>query len=327
MPRMSGPTPTTSAPAGNFGGWLRGELRRAGLAAAGLLAAGLVLVYALDACWAGFAAPWQRANYQLTHTALEQHPLALARTFGHRLGASEYGWAVLDWSAPFNVSAARAELAELYPEFVGVRDGAAVPRRSSQLKRSSLPAPETAARRAAAYLARHRQIETHRFTRIYGDTDVFSPPDANAELGQVVTKLLGLPDAALHTVRHLVAGGIMSILLFSTVLALSAVALWQSHRPARTWLKLLVWPTLASALIWIAIVAMSLGTVIGGAFTPNTSGLAVLAALPFLFVCARLPLRFAESLALNRPPPKWDGVERRKPRPAAPPAPPAGPAA
>lgn len=314
---MSGTTPS-SGPTAGFGAWLRQEAWRALQLGAVLLIAGLALVYALDAFWSDFSAPWQRVNYQLTHTALEQHPLALARTFGSRLGASEYGWGVLTWSEPFNVTAADEELRNRYPEFVGVRNGEVVSRHTSLLKRSDPLKQEVQAKRAADYLARYRQIESHRFMRIYGSADVFSPPDANAELGQVVTKVLGLPDAAIHTVRHIVAGGIMSIMLFSTALAFSAVALWQSHRPARKWLKLLVWPTLASALIWIAIVAMSLGTLLGGAFSPNTSALALLAASPFLFLCAKIPLRFAESLALNRPPPKWDGVERRKSRPPPP---------
>lgn len=294
---MSGPTPAPGRTE-KFGAWLRRESWRSLRLGALLLAGGLGLVYALDFLWPDWAAPWQRANYQLTHTALEQHPLALARTFGRRLGASEYGWGVLSWSEPGNITAASAELRNRYPEFVGVRDGAVVARHASLLKRGDPQRQEAQAKRAEDYLARHQRIQSRRFARVYGRTDVFSPPDPNAELGQVATKIFGLPDAALHTVRHLVAGGFMSILLFSTVLA--------------------------SALIWVAIVAMSLGALLGGAFTPNTSALALLAALPFLFLCAKLPLRLAEELVLKPKP--WDGVERRKPRPAAPPAEPPKPA-
>lgn len=320
---MSGPTPAPGQTE-KIGAWLRRESWRSLRLGALLLAGGLGLVYALDFLWPDWAAPWQRANYQLTHTALEQHPLALARTFGRRLGASEYGWGVLSWSEPGNITAASAELRNRYPEFVGVRDGAVVARHASLLKRGDPQRQEAQAKRAEDYLARHQRIQSRRFARVYGRTDVFSPPDPNAELGQVATKIFGLPDAALHTVRHLVAGGFMSILLFSTVLAIAAVALGQSRRPARWWLKLVAWPALASALIWVAIVAMSLGALLGGAFTPNTSALALLAALPFLFLCAKLPLRLAEELVLKPKP--WDGVERRKPRPAAPPAEPPKPA-
>jgi hypothetical protein len=294
-----------------MGAWLRRETARAFKVGALLFAVGLGLVYLLDATWSGFSALWWRVNYQLAHTALEQHPLAHARNFGTRLGANEYGWGLLSWSEPFNVTAAQDDLKRDYPEFIGVKNGAPVALRSSALLRKN---------RVDAYLARYEQIESRRFKRIYSPPDPFSPPDANAELGQVVTKILGLPDAAINTVHRIVAGGMTSILLFSTVLALSGMALWQSHRPARKWLKFLVWPTLASALVWVAIVAMSLGAVIGGAFTANTSALSFVAALPFLFVCAKFPLRFSESLVLKPAPAKWDGVERRKNRAPTPPA-------
>ena len=296
-----------------MGAWLRRETRRALKVSALLFVAGLAFVYAIDAAWPGFSSRWWRVNHQLTHAALEQHPLAHARNFGTRLGANEYGWGLLAWSAPFNVTAAQEELKFEFPEFVGVRNGKPIAKRSSALLRQN---------RVAAYLARHQQIEARRFARIYAPPDAFSPPDANAELGQVVTKIFGLPDAAIHTVLLLVSGGIMSILLFSTMLALAAVALWEAHRPARRWLKLLVWPTLASALVWIAIVAMSVGSVLGGKFTDNTSAIALLTALPFLLLAAKLPLRYAETLALTKPPApaKWDGVERRKNREPTPPA-------
>lgn len=311
---MSSPDPAPGTN-GTMGAWLRRETARALKVGALLLAGGLAVVYALDAAWPGFSALWWRANYQLTHTALEQHPLAHARTFGSRLGASEYGWGLLSWSAPFNVTEAQEELQHEFPEFLGVKNGQPSTRRSSALLRKN---------RVAAYLARYEQIESRRFQRIYAPPDPFSPPDANAELGQVITKIFGLGDAAIHTVRHIVAGGMTSILLFSTVLALSATALWQAHRPARRWLKFLVWPTLASALVWVAIGAMSIGAVAASAFTVNTAALSLLAALPFLLVCAKAPLRYSESLVLKTPPPKWDGVERRKNRAPPPPAEPPG---
>ena len=82
---------------------------------------------------------------------------------------------------------------------------------------------------------------------------------------------------------------------------------------------MIVWPTLASALIWIAIVAMSIGSIVAGSFTVNTSAISLLTALPFLFLFAKMPLRFSESLAYSKPTTKWDGVERRKGRqPTAP---------
>ncbi|MBI3886400.1 MAG: hypothetical protein HY302_11825 [Opitutae bacterium] len=306
---MSGTSPTNH-PAETVGAWLRRESARALKVSALLLVAGLAGVSALDAMWPGFSALWWRANHQLTHTALEQHPLALARTFGTRLGATEYGWGPLAWSEPFNVTAAQDDLKHDYPEFIGVKHGAPVALRSSALLRPN---------RVAAYLARYGQIESRRFARLYAPPDPFSPPDANAELGQVITKIFGLPDAAIHTARHIIAGGITSILLFSTVLALSAVALWPSPRPARRWLKLLAWPALASALVWLAIGAMSLGAVAAGAFTANTAALSFLTALPFLLVAAKLPLRYSESLVLKPAPVKWDGVERRQNRAPTPP--------
>lgn len=312
---MSGTSPA-NGPTETMGAWLRRESTRALKVSVLLLVAGLALVYALDAAWPDFSALWWRGNYQLTHTALEQHPLALARNFGTRLGVSEYGWGLLSWSEPFNVSSAQEKLKHDFPEFIGVKNGAALALRSSALLRKN---------RVAVYLARYQQIETRRFARIYAPPDPFSPPDANAELGQVVTKIFGLPDAAINTVRHIVVGGMTSILLFSTVLAFAAVALWESNRPARRWLKLLAWPTLASALIWVAIVAMSLGSVACGAFTENTSALSLLAGLPFLLVCAKLPLRYSESLVLKNPPAKWDGVERRKNRTPISPAEPSKP--
>ena len=312
MTSMSGIPPANSATE-TMGAWLRRESLRALKVGTLLLIAGLAVVYALDAAWPAFSSRWWRVNHQLTRAALEQHPLAHARNFGTHLGANEYGWGLLAWSTPFNVTAAQDELKLEFPEFLGVRNGTPIAKHSSALLRQN---------RVAAYVARYQVIEARRFARIYAPPDPFSPPDANAELGQVVTKIFGLPDAAIATVRRIVAGGMTSILLCSTVLALSAVALWQSRRPARRWLKLLVWPTLASTLVWIAIVAMSVGSVLGGKFTDNTSAIALLTALPFLFLAAKLPLRYAETLALTKPPApaKWDGVERRKNREPTPPA-------
>lgn len=306
---MNAPSPA-NAPAESTGSWFRRESVRALKIGAVLLGLGVTVVAALDAVRPDFSGLWWRANYQLTHTALEQHPLALARHFGTRLGATEYGWGLLSWAHPFNVSAAQEDLQHDYPEFIGVRGDSPIVRHNSALLRRN---------RVADYLARHQHIESRRFSRIYAPPDPFSPPDANAELGQVVTKIFGLPDAAIDTGRHIISGGMASILLFSTVLAFSAVALGQSHRPARWWLKLLVWPTLASALVWVAILAMSLGAVIGGAITPSTSALSLLAALPFLFIFAQLPLRFAEGLVFQNRPAKWDGIERRKNRAPTPP--------
>ena len=57
-------------------------------------------------------------------------------------------------------------------------------------------------------------------------------------------------------------------------------------------------------------------------FLPG-SALALLATLPLLYVVAKLPLHLAETLVA--PPPKWDGKDRRKPRPIVPPGPPPKP--
>lgn len=311
---MNSPTSATGRDE-KFGAWLKREASRALRLGGVLLVTGLVLVYALDAASPGFSSLWQRANYQLSHTALEQHPQALLGTFATRLGGSEYGWGLLSWSEPFNVTAAAEELQRDYPEIIEVRDGQPVVRQTSAQRRQGLPQQERQARRTAAYMARYHEIESHRFARVY-QRDIFSPPDANAELGQIGTKVFGLADATLHTFRHVIGGGLVSILLGSTMLALSAVALGKSHRPTRPWLKVLVWPFLASALVWAAIFVMSLGVLLCGAFTPNTSVIAFGAALPLLFLCAQAPLRLADAL-LFKPKP-WDGVERRKNRPPAP---------
>lgn len=301
-----------------FGQWLRRELWREARLALVLLAAGGCAVLGLDTLWPGFGPSWSRLNYQLTYVALEQHPVALIRTFANRLGDSEYGWGLFSLTEPANVSSARQQLRQDFREIYGVGpDGAPQFLRTSSLRHAD---PAGQKLRADAYLARYRQIEARRFTRLYQPDDPFSPTDSGIKLARMITKIFGVPDAIFHTIGSIIAAGLSGILLFSTVLALAAVALWESHRPARWWLKLLVWPALASTLIWLAIAVMSLSAAFFGSLTPNTSALALFAALPLLFVAAKLPLRYAESLVLATPAKaaKWDGVERRKPRPPEP---------
>jgi hypothetical protein len=301
-----------------FRQWLRRELWREAKVALVLLAAGCTAVLGLDTFWSGFGPSWSRLNYQLTYVALEQHPVALIRTFANRLGDSEYGWGLFSPTEPANVTSAREQLRQDFREIYGVGpDGAPQFLRTSSLKHTD---PAVQQQRAAAYLARYRQIEARRFTRLYQPDDPFNPTDSGTKLARMITKIFGVPDAIFHTIGSIIAAGLSGILLFSTVLALSAVALWQSNRPARWWLKALVWPTLASTLIWLAIAVMSVSAALFGGLTPNTSALALFAALPFLFVAAKLPLRYAETLVHNAPPApkKWDGIERRKPRPPEP---------
>jgi len=312
---MSPPPPD---PKQSFRAWLRHELWRETRLAALFLAVGCVAVLGLDTMWAGFEARWSSLNYQLTYVALEQHPVALVRIFANRLGDSEYGWGLFSLTEPGNVTRARERLRQDFKEIYGVGpDGAPQFLRTSGLKRTD---PAVQQQRAAAYLERYRQIEARRFSRLYQPDDPFNPTDSGTKLARMITKLLGVPDALLYTAGSIIGAGWSGILLFSTVLALAAVALGQAHRPARWWLKLLVWPGLASALIWVAIAVMSVSAAIFSGLTPNTSALAVFTALPYLFLCARLPLRYAESLVLVAPPAakKWDGIERRKPRPAEP---------
>jgi hypothetical protein len=134
-----------------------------------------------------------------------------------------------------------------------------------------------------------------------------------------VTKLFGLLDAFFYTVGTILGGGPAGVVLFGTVLALTAMPLWRSRRPARTWLKVFVWPGLASTLVWAAILIMAVASALLGGFTANTSALALFATLPFLSVLARLPLHLAETLVTPAPAPrKWDGIDRRKPRPPEP---------
>lgn len=312
---MSQPPPQTAKQ--SFRQWLRQEAWRETKLALIFLAVGCTAVLGLGTVWSGFDSYWSRANYQLTHVALEQHPVALIRTFASRLGDSEYGWGLFSFTEPANVTSARAQLKADFKEFYGVdADGVPQMRRTSTLKRVDLDAQK---QRAADYLARHQHLEDRRFSRLYQPDDPFNPTDSGTKLARMITKIFGVPDALLHTLRGIVATGLSGILLFSTMLALAAVALYKAHRPARWWLKLLVWPTLASALVWLAIAVMSVSAALFGGLTPNTSALALFTFLPFLLLAARLPLRYAESLVLAPAPKKWDGIERRKPRPPGPP--------
>ena len=301
-----------------FRPWLRHELARALKLGLVLLASGAAAVWSLSAVSPAFSAGWTNFNYQLSSVALDQHPLALARTFATRLRESEYGWGPLSLAAPFNVTSARQALRRDYPEVASVLNGVPQVPRGAQLKNAN---PTLYEQRMTAYLQRHDQIESGRFTSLYDRDDVFSAPNANVKLGLFATKLFGLPDALFFTCGTILAGGLAGVVLFSSVLALSAMQLWRSRRPARTWLKFIVWPVLASTLVWAAIFVMSVSAALFGGLTPNTSALALLATLPLLYALARVPLHFAETLVNRTPPPaKWDGIDRRKPRP--PPSPP-----
>ncbi len=296
-----------------FRPWLRHELGRALKQGLLLLVVGLITAWVFTALSPALSSGWSSFNYRLSSVALDQHPLALARTYASRLRESEYGWGPLSLATPFNVTAARQALRRDYPEVASVLNGVPQVPRALTLKNAN---PARYEERLAAYMQRYNQIESGRFTRLYDRDDLFSPPNANVKLGLFVTKLFGLPDAFIYTVGTLFAGGAAGVMLFSTVLALSAVPLWRSRRPARTWLKLFVWPALASTLVWAAILIMALSAAVFGGLTPNTSALALLATLPLLFVLAKVPLHLAETLvtkAATRAP--WDGIDRRKPRP------------
>jgi hypothetical protein len=305
-----------------FRPWLRHELGRALRQGLLLIVVGLVATWALTAASAAFSNAWATFNYRLSSVALDQHPLALARTFGSRLRESEYGWGPLSLSNPFNVTTARQALKRDYPEVASVLNGVPQVPRALALKNAN---PDKYEERLAAYMRRYNQIEAGRFTRLYDRDDMFSPPNANVKLGLFVTKLFGLFDAFFYTVGTIFAGGPAGVFLFSTVLALSAIPLWRSRRPARTSLKFIVWPGLASTLVWVAILIMALSAAIFGGVTPNTSALALFVTLPLLFVLAKVPLHLAETLvtkAATRAP--WDGIDRRKPRPPEGTTPPLG---
>lgn len=300
-------SPTPAAPAG-FRGWLRVELFRELKLCAVFFSVGLVLVVAAPFVSSSFSAAWTRLNAGLTHAALEQHPTALLEKFASRLSDHEYGYGLLSWTAPFNVTHARAKLRAEFPDFVGVGpDGQPIPLRSASKRRAPTAA---SAARAADYLARYETIESRRFTRLYPETSAFNVPDASTRLARIVTKVLGVPDALLHLVRVIISGGIASILLASGTLALATVALWSSARPARRWLKVLLIPFLAAALGWLTILFLSLAAAIFGRFTPDTAALTLFATSPLLYLAAKAPLRLFEELQLK--PKAWDGVERRR---------------
>jgi len=301
---------------GKFGVWLRRETWRTMKWSAVALVVGLAVSQILLVVSPAVSSGWDRLNYQLSAVALDQHPLALVRTFGTRLQESEYGWALLDAAAPFNVTAARKKLHQDYPEVASVTNGVPAVPRAAKL-RSANPAAYDA--RLASYLARYNRIESGRFTSLYQRDDLFTPPNANVKLGILITKLFGLPDAFFFTLGAILMGGLASVLLFSIVLTLSGRALWRSRRPARFVLKLIVWPVLASTLVWGAIIFMAVAAALFGGFTTNTSAVAFCAAIPFLYLLALMPLQLGESLMLKTPVAvKWDGIDRRKPRGPAP---------
>src|SRR5882757_4694234 len=99
-----------------FRPWLRHELGRALKQGLVLLIVGLAAIWGLTIVSPLFSSNWSDFNYRLSSVALDQHPLALARTFASRLRESEYGWHPLSLASPFNVSAAREALRRVYPE-------------------------------------------------------------------------------------------------------------------------------------------------------------------------------------------------------------------
>ena len=299
-----------------FRPWLRRELGRALKHGLVFLVTGGAAVLSLNALSPSFFSGWTNFNYQLSAVALDEHPLALARTFATRLRESEYGWSPLRLAAPFNVTAVREALKRDFPEVASVADGIPQVPRATRLRSAN---PTLYDQRMVDYMTRYRQMESGRFTSLYDRDDLFSAPNANVKLGLFVTKILGLPDAFLFTAGTILRGGAAGIVLFAAVLALTASPLWRSRRPARTWLKLLAWPTLASTLIWIAILIMAASAAAFGGLTPNTSALALFATLPLLYVFAKLPLHLAETLVNPAPAAsKWDGIDRRQPRPPEP---------
>lgn len=294
-----------------FAPWLRRESIRALKHSAILLLFGGLLVWGLISLSPKAARIWSAFNYQLTKVALDQHPLALARSFASRLQDSEYGWKPISISAPFNVTVARQRLRREFPEVATVVDGIPQVPRSASLKKAD---PEKYEQRLAGFMERYGRIESGRFSNLYDQDDIFSVPNANARLGMFATKIFGLVDALFYVGATILVSGGAGWILFVTVLVLTAAPLWKSRRPARTWLKVIVWPLLASTLVWGAIFFMALASAFFGGFTPDTSALALLTALPFLSLLAKLPLHLAETLA-SRTTGKWDGIDRRKPRP------------
>jgi len=303
-----------------FGPWLRRELMRSLQLGLVLLVAGGALLWGLTAVSPAFASGWTNFNYQLSAAALDEHPVALVRTFATRLRESEYSWGPLSLTAPFNVTAAQNSLRRDYPEVTGVFDGVPQVPRGARLRNAN---PALYEQRMTAYLQRYEQIESGRFTSLYDRDDVFSAPNANVKLGLFVTKVFGMPDALLFTIGSILRSGAAGVVLFGTVLALTALPLWRSRRPARTWLKVIAWPTLASTLVWAAIFIMAVSAALFGGLTPNTSALALFVSLPLLSMFAKLPLHLAETLVTPGPR-KWDGLDRRKNR-MTPPGPPPKP--
>lgn len=309
------PAIPTSAPT-TFRVWFRQELKLELRLSALFLVVGLIAVFATDKFWSGFSEPWTRLNSQLTSTALEQHPTALLDRFATRLSGSEYGYGFFSWKAPFNVTAARQRLQADFPEFLGLDPaGQAI---SAQRRPHSAAAQAARQARAATYVERFNAIESVRFKRLYPDESPFNVPSATTRLARLSTKILGAPDATLHLFRGTLSSGLASFLLFSGTFALSAVALRDSRRPARRWLKVLLCPCLASALAWAVILFMSIAAALFSGFTPNTSALAVFAGAPLLYLIAKVPLRLLEEFQFK--PKAWDGVDRRRNRrPSAPP--------
>ncbi|MEJ1971333.1 MAG: hypothetical protein WDM96_02065 [Lacunisphaera sp.] len=296
-----------------FAPWLRRESLRALKLSLILLAIGSLAAWGVTNLSTAVANQWSAFNYQLTKVALDQHPLALARSFASRLQDSEYGWKPIGLSAPFNVTVARQRLRREFPEVAAVVDGTPQVPRGAALKKAD---PVKYEQRLAAFMERYQRIESGRFANLYDQDDIFSVPNANAKLGMFATKIFGLVDAFFYVGSTFFVNGGASLVLFATVLALSAAPLWRSRRPARTWLKIIVWPMLASTLVWGAIFFMALAAATLGGITPDTSALALLATLPVLSLLAKLPLHLAETL-VTKTPAKWDGVDRRKPRPAS----------
>lgn len=307
-------TKSTGISGEKFKPWFRNELIRALKQGVVLLVASVVISWAATSFSPGIRTHWTTFNYELSSAALDQHPVALVRTFATRLRENEYGWKPLGLKTPFNVTAAREALKRDYPEVASVVNGVPQVPRALGLKRAN---PELYEQRLASYMERHRRIEAGRFTSLYDRDDLFSPPNANVKLGLFVTKAFGLIDAFIYTIGTIVAGGLPGVLLFATVLALTATPLWRSRRPARTWLKVLAWPTLGSALIWGAIFFMAIASAFFGGFTPNTSAIALITTLPLLSTLAKTPLHLAETLVAQ--PKRWDGIDRRKPRRPEPP--------
>ncbi|WP_438480278.1 hypothetical protein [Oleiharenicola lentus] len=305
-----------------FSPWLRKESWRALKVSLVLLVASTVISAALSKFSDTFAGNWTRFNYRLSDVALEQHPIALARSFAARLGENEYGWGPLFSTTPFNITEAKKKLRAEFPEIASVINGEPQVPRSKALRE---PNPARYDARIAEFTERYHKIERRRFAKLYDRDDVFTAPNANMQLSIMVTKIFGFIDAFFFTLVSIFSAGFASVLMFTTVLVLSGMALWKSRRPARGWLKFITWPTLASALVWGAILFMAAAAALFSVFTPNTSALALIASLPFLFLLAKLPLHLAETLVAK--PAKWDGIERRKPRPPAPesPPPPASP--